>query len=282
MTDMWYWYVLIACGALALLFLLYLFLIAPGKRRKITDIYTHHIYAHRGLHGNGVPENSLAAFRLAVENGYGIELDVQLSRDGIPVVFHDGTLARMCGDTVTGGPVDYTAEELSAMPLAGTGETIPTFREVLDLVDGRVPLVIEIKNDGDCIATCRAAEELLRTYRGLFCIESFNPLAVAFFKKARPDVVRGVLSERFMKEKHLRKPLYLVLQFLLINVLARPDFIAYDFRDAGKSLSFRLARALGAHTVAWTVRSEEDAALAKENGFDTIIFEHYTPKENSL
>ncbi len=279
---MWYLFIVIPLSVIAVLCLLFVFLIAPRRRRSLAAMFSHHVYAHRGLHGNGVPENSRAAFRLAVEQGYGIELDVQLSKDGIPVVFHDGTLRRMCGEGIKGGPVDYTAEELSRMTLAGTGETIPTFREVLDLVGGRVPLVVEIKNDGNCLATCRAAAEELRRYAGMWCVESFNPLAVHFFRKERPDAVRGVLSERFMKEKELRKPLYFALQILVLNFLARPDFIAYDFRDAGRSLAFRLCRLLGAYTFAFTVRTEEDEALAEKNGFDTVIFENITPKRKSL
>lgn len=139
---------MIVLSILVALTILYLFLVAPrmfGKPDR-TPLYGVH-YAHRGLFDNDseAPENSLPAFKRAVDAGYGIELDVQLSKDGIPVVFHDATLKRMCG--VDGNVWDYTLKELQQMKLANSSATIPTFAEVLKTVDGKVPLIIEYKLD---------------------------------------------------------------------------------------------------------------------------------------
>lgn len=263
-------------GVCLLLFLLYLFLIAPRRRRALVRIFTAHHYAHRGLHGNGIPENSMAAFRLAVRKGYGIEFDVQLTRDGIPVVFHDASLARMCGDSATGGIVDYTYEELCAFRLDGTGERIPTLRALLDEVDGRVPLLMELKREGDYKRTAVAADRETRDYRGLLMVESFHPLVLSYFKKARPATVRGILSANFFRDKSMRTPTFFLCRHLLLNFLARPDFVAYDVRDR-KAISLRLCRKMGAATFAWTVRTEDELRYAREGGFDGVIFERIEP-----
>ena len=201
---------------LIILFFLYLFFIAPrmfGKpdRRKLFGVY----YAHRGLFDNrsAAPENSLAAFRLAVESGYGIELDVQLSKDDIPVVFHDATLKRMCG--VDGHVWDYTLAELQQMKLASSDETIPTFADVLDTIAGKVPLIVEYKLDRVQTKVCELGNELLNAYvekyHGVYCIGSFHPLALIWYRKNRPDIIRGQLSEEFWKNDAQKRQYYLVL-----------------------------------------------------------------------
>lgn len=264
-------------GGLAVLFGLYLFLIAPrfAKKREIQK-YVGIRYAHRGLHDKILPENSLGAFAAACEYGYGIELDVRLSKDGELVVFHDDTLDRM---TTESGRVDERdAADLKAIKLAASEEGIPTFREVLELVDGRVPLLVEIKEDAGKLGVTRKTAEMLAKYKGDYIIESFNPLAIAEIKKLMPNVIRGVLSQNFLEKKEYKKPLYGLLQCLVLNVLARPDFIAFD-HNGHKNAALKLCRSLfGATTVAWTTRSESEDALAISHGFDAIIFEHYTPK----
>ena len=143
-------------------------------------------YAHRGLHDNqtDAPENSLKAFEKAVDAGYGIEFDVQLSKDYIPVIFHDATLERMCG--IQGNVWDYTAEELQAMKLADSAETIPTLARALELIGGRVPLIIEYKLHVPRTEVCQLADEILQGYQGIYCIESFHPLAVTWYRTNRP------------------------------------------------------------------------------------------------
>lgn len=273
--------VIVTVAALAVLLGAWLLMAMPQRRRPEAEQYACRCYAHRGLHGNGVAENSLTAFRLAVEAGYGIELDLQTTKDGKVVVFHDGTLKRMCGEAVKGGVIDYTEAELSRMRLMGTEEKIPTFSEVLRLVSGRVPLCIEIKNDGDGVDTTARALAILKEYNGPYCIESFNPLIIRYVKKHAPSVVRGILSQRFFKHKGYRKPLHFMLGILAFNFLAKPDFIAFNGHDVS-SLPLRFARRCGAYTLAWTVASEEDEAYVRRHGFDGVIFEKYIPKDDTV
>ena len=150
--------------------------------------------AHRGLFtaDQRIPENSLAAFRRAVEAGYGMELDVQLSRDGQVVVFHDDDLKRVCGVDAPVDALDYA--ELQALPLCGTGERMPLFSEVLQLVDGRTPMIVELKNGRRNRELCEKTLALLRAYSGPCCIESFNPMIVSWFRFHAPDLLRGQLA----------------------------------------------------------------------------------------
>ena len=231
-------------------------------------------YAHRGLFDNATeaPENSVPAFRKAVEAGYGIELDVQLSKDNIPVVFHDATLKRMCG--VDGNVWDYTLAELKQLRLAGSSATIPTFEEALAAIDRKVPIIVEYKLDVAQTKVCELGNELLNRYGGPYCIECFHPLALIWYRKNRPDVVRGQLCEEYWKTKKYRgNPVFLLLSYLVTNIATRPDFIAYNHRDAG-NLSRRLCRRLGALSVAWTIKSEEEYRKAKDS-FDLFIFDSF-------
>lgn len=257
---------------LIILIALYIFLIFPRTFKKPSRSHLmNHYYAHRGLFDNEseAPENSLAAFKLAVENGYGIELDVQLSKDKIPVVFHDDTLKRMCD--VDGHVWDYTLEELKKFKLKNSNECIPTFEEALNVIDGKTPIIVEYKLDVVQTEVCRLSNELLKNYNGPYCIESFHPLALLWYKKNRPDVVRGQLSKQFWRYKEDRKFTYLIMAFLLSNVATRPDFIAYKHSDAS-NISRILCKLFGGLSVAWTIRSAEDFEKAKDK-FDLFIFD---------
>lgn len=264
---------------LAVLLLIYLFVIMPRMAGK--PDYTPlkgWFYAHRGLHDNkgDAPENSIAAFRLAVENGYGMELDVQLTKDRIPVVFHDGTLNRVCG--VKGKVKDYTYEELQQFRLCKSQERIPLFADVLKMVDGRVPMIIEMKIHEDPATVCAIADELIREYKGVYCIESFHPLAVRWFYKNRPEVIRGQLSSR-MVEKGKAEPLhYVLVHYLMTNVLCRPDFIAYEHLHKNNISRVLTRNLFGALGVTWTIKSQEQLD-ACWNDFDLFIFEGFRPKQ---
>ena len=265
----------------AALVLLYFLMIMPRMIKK-PDMgpFRQWLYAHRGLHDNGTdaPENSLRAFRKAVEAGYGIELDVQLTKDGIPVVFHDFTLKRICGEE--GKLCQYTYEELQRYPLCGTDQRIPKLEEVLKLVDGRVPLIVELKTDSLDIKVCGKADALLAEYPGMYCIESFNPLAVLWYRRNRKEVARGQLSDAFLKEGEYGGGLYFLLQNLLLNWLAKPDFVAYN-RKYPRILSRRICRGLYHNTAAaWTVKSQEQMEEAKKY-FDVFIFDSFAPAEAS-
>ena len=234
-------------------------------------------YAHRGLHGNGIPENSMAAFRASLAGGYGIELDVHLMKDGKLAVIHDASLKRTAGADVV--IEDLTEGDLPNYPLEGTEEIIPLFSQVLELYDGKAPIIVELKAEGgNHAALTKAACDLLDSYQGAYCLESFDPRCVAWLTKNRPDLIRGQLTEDFVSNK--RSPLPMVLKFILThqmeNFLIRPDFVAYKFSDR-KTLSNFLARKVwGAQGVTWTVTSQEDLNTAMAEGW-LPIFEGFRP-----
>ena len=263
-----------------LLFAVFLFLIKPnsGRVEEMRPFEEQYI-AHRGLFDNesDAPENSLAAFRRAVEHGYGIELDVQLTSDKKAVVFHDADLKRVCG--VDKPLQSCTLEELRSYTLAKSNERIPLFSEVLETIGGRVPLIVEIKPEGDWKGACIKAAELLDEYDGIFCVESFRAGAVGWFRKNRPQWIRGQLSLDYFKWKS-KQPFIskLAMSDLLLNCVSRPDFIAYDHRYAYR-LSYRILRKLfRAEHVAWTVKSEDELIKAKKI-FQCIIFDSFIPKD---
>lgn len=257
--------------------LLYLLMIMPRLIHKADKTpFMGVLYAHRGLHDNAsdAPENSLAAFRKAVEGGYGIEFDVQLSKDEVPVVFHDFTLKRMCG--VDGKVCDYTYKELLQFPLGDSGERIPRLEDVLGLIDGHVPLIIEYKIEWMETHVCQVADRILQNYQGAYCIESFNPLGLYWYRRNRPAVMRGQLADAFYTRKEYKGILYLALQNLWLNFLTKPDFVAYNHKEANR-LSRRLCRYLYRNTaVAWTIKSEEELAKAGKE-FDLFIFDSFLP-----
>jgi glycerophosphoryl diester phosphodiesterase len=210
-----------------------------------------------------------------MEKGYGIETDVQLSQDGIPVLFHDYTLTRMCG--IDKKVADCTLAELKSYPLAGTEQRIPTLAELLSLIDGKVPLLIELKGESTDTSLCPKAAELLDAYQGVYCVESFNPLLLRWFKKNRPDTVRGQLVTNLIKSKSsggfFRN---FMLSSMLTNFLSRPDFIAADEKYL-KDISIRLcASVFGTKMFVWTVCKKEHFDINRENG-DFSIFEGFEP-----
>lgn len=276
-------YLLIAVAAILILSILYLLAIMPRiLNRPDLSIFRQKLFAHRGLHDNRTeaPENSMNAFRKAVDAGYGIEFDVQLTKDQIPVVFHDFTLQRMCG--VRGRISQHTYEELRKLHLMNTEEKIPSLQEVLELVDGKVPLIIELKIEFLDVSVCRAADRMLRNYSGKYCIESFNPWGLRWYRKHHPGIVRGQLSQIFGKHReksnlHTDFALW-TMGNLLFNFLTRPDFIAYDCSDY-KAVSRRLCKKLYQNkSVAWTVRSEKQLQKMRKE-FDVFIFENFTPEK---
>jgi len=256
---------------------LYLLMIMPRVAgRPDTKPFCKWLYAHRGLHDNSsdAPENSLRAFRKAVDAGFGIELDVQMSRDHVPVVFHDDTLKRICG--VEGKVHDYTYAQLQQFSLCGTDQRIPRFEDALRLVDGKTPLIVELKIEFLDLSVCVEADRLLSAYKGLYCIESFNPLGVFWYRRHRKNVVRGQLSDAFLKEGEYRGPLYFFLQYLLFNWFGKPDFVAYNQKYSG-ILSRKLCRSLYHNTaVAWTIKSQEELERARKK-FDLFIFDSFMP-----
>ena len=233
-------------------------------------------YAHRGLHGNGVPENSMEAFRLALEGGYGIELDVHLMADGQLAVIHDASLKRTAGADVQ--IEDLTIEELPQYRLEGTEEKIPLFTEVLELVAGKVPLLVEIKDDGFGASTVRKTMKILEGYSGEYITESFNPLLLGEVKKCAPSVMRGFLCDKLTAKPQYRALKYRIVQRHLLNFIARPHFIACA-RESSKMFPIGIIRTLFRPAfIAWTIRSAEEERDARARGFNGVIFEGYIPE----
>ena len=234
-------------------------------------------YAHRGLHGNGVPENSMAAFRNALDHSYGIELDIHLMKDGNLAVIHDASLKRTA--EVDLRIEDLTKEDLAQYPLEGTGETIPLFRDVLALFGGKAPMIVELKpENGNFAELSEAACNMLDDYNGTYCIESFDPRCIRWLRKNRPDIIRGQLAENFLKSKTSKVSIVLKLAMTLnlMNFLTRPDFVAYRFTDR-KNFSIWLCRKVWRiQGVTWTLRTQKDHDSAVEEGW-IPIFENYIP-----
>ena len=230
-------------------------------------------YAHRGLYDNhhGIPENSLPAFRAAAGKGYGVELDVQLSSDGQVVVFHDDTLERMCG--VPGAVIDYPLTELRQMKLLKTEETIPLFTEVLSVLrQGAGPLIVELKAGSRNEELCKKTREILRTYRGVFCIESFDPRIVFWFRKNAPEIIRGQLAQpREDYAGNISGFKSWLLAGCRFSFLNRPDFIAYKIGT--RPARVKRKRGKGILLIGWTSHDAEHDA--REN--DSVIFEYCTP-----
>ncbi|MCM1268328.1 MAG: hypothetical protein NC302_10525 [Bacteroidales bacterium] len=262
---------------IAALAVLYLLAIMPRMvNRPDTTLFRNVYFAHRGLHDNAgdAPENSMAAFRKAAEAGLGMELDVQVTKDGVPVIFHDFGLERICG--AEGKVADHTYEALQAYTLCHSGERIPRLSDLLAMVDGQVPLIVEIKAETTDVSSCAAIDRLLRAYHGAYCIESFNPLVLWWFRRNHTDVVRGQLSSNFRREGEYRNILYFAMTHLLLNFLTKPDFIAYNHKfseEPGRRICRRLYRHPAA---AWTIRSEKELQ-AHKGEYDVFIFDSFLP-----
>lgn len=273
MIDMlvllWFFFLL---SILLLLFALYLLLISPAPKPYPAELRTDVLYAHRGLHdGNRtVIENSMHAFALAVENGYGMEMDLQSTRDGLIVIHHDSSTKRVCGVDAVIEETDYA--DLPPLP---DGTPLPLFTDFLNLVDGRAPLIIELKAQKNYQYTVQTALKQLEGYSGDYCMESFHPGIVRILRKHAPGILRGQLSSGNLSSEIAPSTAFL-LKHLLLNVLGRPHFIAYDFYHDGTP-SLKLNRLLFKPLlVAWTIKCQEDLEAALQT-YDAVIFEGFAP-----
>ena len=232
-------------------------------------LYTRPV-AHRGLHGNGIPENSYAAYQRAIDENYPIEIDLHLTKDGKVAVFHDDDLKRMTG---TEGEISSkTSAELRELRLQDTDQTIPFFDELLKFVDGKVPLLIEVKNQAEKGIEL-AVIELLKGYGGEYAIQSFSPLILKNFKKYAPQMLRGQLSCLFPWSPDMGKLKKFALSHMIFNFLTKPDFISYH----DEALPYKKAKKEGRPLLAWTIRDEE-ARKRMEGVADNIIFENIRPQ----
>lgn len=272
-------FVVIAVLVVCLILSFYVWCLRINKTRKeellpFTEVYI----AHRGLFDREtVPENSRTAFREAVRKGYGTELDVRLTKDEIPVVFHDATLLRMCG--VEKKVSDCTYKELCAYPLGNTQQCIPTLKSVLKDIDGCVPLLVEIKAERAYKRTAEKTAEVLDSYAGVYAIQSFHPLVLVWFRKYRPRVLRGQLSTDYWRDSMTCSVFQRIVRTNLgCNILTYPDFVSFRHTMTGL-WSYRICKRLY-HTVSfgWTVRTEEELRRA-EKEFDGIIFDSFCPRK---
>ena len=273
MTAVWW-----ILGILAVLFLVYLWLIAPAGKKPDDSALKGWLYAHRGLHdGNHqVAENSLEAFRRAVEAGYGMELDVQMTADDQLVVFHDKSLKRVCG--VDKDLYTQTYAQLQEFPLPD-GSKIPLFSEVLALVDGKTPMIVEVKYHDRIEQTCEATYDQLRRYKGAYCVESFHPLAVRWFRQYAPEVVRGELaSGGKWKPGELSRPEHFAMKYLLPLCLTRPHFVAYCAAEDGNLSMWLEKKLFKPYLAAWTIRDQKLMDRVQKE-YDYPIFELFTPEE---
>lgn len=261
----------------AALFMIWMLMVWPETpKRAQTAPFKNRNLAHRGLYSKdqSIPENSLPAFRAAVEHGYGAELDVQLTRDGQVVVFHDDSMKRACG--VDGQICDFTKAQLDEIALFDTQEHIPLFTEVLEIFEGKQPLIVELKSVRDNPALCSATLDILLQYKGAYCVESFDPHIVRWFYKKARFIMRGQLNEPYSGwRKYHSAWKSMLMGTMATNFLTKPHFIAYGLPK--RPFVVKLVKRLGAFMVCWTARDEnEHEALAEF--YDCIIFEHYLPE----
>ncbi|MHB2165940.1 glycerophosphodiester phosphodiesterase family protein [Alsobacter sp. R-9] len=236
--------------------------------------------AHRGLHvrDKGVIENTVGAARAAIERGFAIECDVQLTRDLEAVVFHDFGLERLTEGT--GKVVDKTAAELAAIPMKGTADRITPLADFLAVLAGRVPLVCEIKSafDGD-LRLARRTAEVVKAYAGPVALKSFDPDVVSALRDLAPHHPRGFVGENDYHDKdwsHLSQRRRQELRNLLLYESMKPDFLSWQVKDLDTAVPFLARKAIGLPVMTWTVRTPEHRALAATHA-DQMVFEGFVP-----
>lgn len=273
--------ILVILLILLILFELWTLLLCCRRNHPYWQILGKYRYAHRGFHDKPhIPENSLPAFRRAIANAYGAELDVHLMKDGHLAVIHDANLKRTAGVDIQ--VEDLTAEELKKYRLEGTEERIPLLEEVLPLFEDRTPLIVELKSErGNYNELTEATCAVMDQFRVQYCMESFDPRCLMWLRKNRPGIVRGQLSENFGHHRedgagHGRLTLF-ALTNLLSNIATRPDFVAYRFSDR-TSLSMRWCRKFYKVMEAnWTITNKEEMKEAEKAG-NLVIFEQFDPR----
>lgn len=226
--------------------------------------------AHRGFWTEGFPENTVGAFERAIERGYPIETDIQLSADNEVAVFHDSTLDRLT--QAKGKVIEKPYNELKKINIQNSGYTIPLFKELLELADGKVPLLIEIKNTCKNDILCHKTLELLKGYKGEFAIQSFNPYIVKYFAVKAPQIVRGQLAA-FDYGKDTSKINAFLLKRMFFNRITKPHFVSYNAVNLPNRFTDK-CRKKGIKLLAWTVRSPQEYERIK-NHADNIIFEQF-------
>ena len=250
------------------------------ERQSALDSFKACYIAHRGLFDNAkdAPENTLLAFKRAVESGYGIELDVQLSKDKKVVVTHDYDLKRICG--VDKNVKELSFEELSKYKIFNSSESIPLLFDTLQMINGKVPLIVEIKAEREYEEVCKLTASVLSSYKGAYCIEAFSPDVIGWYKRNQPDVIRGQLADDFLHKKYFKSTVQnWLLTNMVYNAKNKPDFVAYNHKFSDRKCIRFWKYMLGCSLVAWTIESQEELDQAAKT-FDILIFDSFIPKEN--
>ncbi|MFA7076080.1 MAG: glycerophosphodiester phosphodiesterase family protein [Candidatus Izemoplasmatales bacterium] len=239
-------------------------------------IRTNYI-AHRGFHSldKSIPENSLLAFKKAIDYGYAIELDIHILKDGNVVVFHDNDLKRICKKDWFINEVTY--DQIKDLHLLNTNEKIPLLTDVLSLVDGKVPLMIEFKPRGDYTSLCEAFMVLIKGYNGPYAIQSFNPKIVNWFRKNAPEIVRGQLAEYFTNDETLSKFNKFILKRMWLNYITKPDFINYGLKYLPNKYAKKAFDA-GLTVIGYTSRNQLEFDMVKKY-YHNSVFEFFRPDE---
>jgi hypothetical protein len=271
---------MIILAVIVILLGFWFFLISPALRKHPDSELCKNMYvAHRGFHNKekGIPENSLAAFTAAMDNGYAIEIDIHTTKDGEVVIFHDDTTDRMCG--VSGVIEQMTLEELKRLSLGDTNEKIPTLSELLEICRKDTVLVIEYKcTPKNYKILCEKADIILSKYNVKYIVQSFNPFAMGWFKKNKKDILRGQLATYFIKENK-KNFVRILCGFLLFNFVSRPDFVSYKVSFTN-TLPRRICALLGCINAGWTIRDQDTLDKYKKH-YSIYIFENFTPKKDA-
>jgi len=233
--------------------------------------------AHRGFHWiGGIDENSYEAFEEGISRGFPLELDVHLSRDGVPFVHHDLSLERMTGHDVRA--TSLVATDLKKMKLPHSKKGVPLLKDILELVNGRVPLVIELKRTRDDSHLELAVESILTNYKGEYSIQSFHPKSLLFFRDSRLKPTTGLLSGRIhgsLKEEDLRYSIRLMLGSLCLVPFLKPDYIGYEWQGLNDGAPQRMREKYQIPLIGWTVKNNSSQDFCSRFG-DNIIFENLT------
>ncbi len=235
---------------------------------------TNQKIAHRGLHDKDCPENTLSAFGKAIEHNYAVEIDIQMTKDGQLVVFHDYDLERLTGLKGDITLVDY--DYIKDATVCNSQEKIPTFEEFLHFIDGKIPVLIEIKHHKKVGVVEGKIAELLRQYKGQFAVQSFNPFIVKWFKHHAPEFIRGQLASD-LKDDIAAQWQKNFIRYLCMTKINGSQFISYDVSDIKRKQILRKKKKMP--IIMWTVRSEQDLEDTK-GYYDNYIFEGFLPKEN--
>lgn len=236
------------------------------------------LIAHRGLHtiDKTVPENTLLAFENAIKRGYGIEFDINVMKDGTVVCFHDPDFKRLCGVDKPLSELNF--DEISSYRILNSDEHIPSLKEVLDFVGGKVPLLIELKPLGDNSLLCSRFMEVMKDYKGVWAMHSFHPMTVYWFKKNHSEIIRGQVTEYFNDDPKMKRITKWIMKSMILNIFTKPDFINYGVKDMpNKYIDRQMKR--GMTVIGYASQSQEQFDMVKKH-YHNSVFEYFLPKQS--